>query len=88
MISVLTNLIIDYEAVVVYNLVTITPTKTNGKENNKMDDASMIMQVFGKLLVEDQELFVKFLRELCAQQDIEDKKELASSAHPTGENTY
>ena len=60
----------------------------NGKENNKMDDASMIMQVFGKLLVEDQELFIKFLRELCARQDIEDKKEPASYAHPTGENTY
>jgi hypothetical protein len=52
-----------------------------------MDDITTIVKVFSNMMVEDQDLFVKFLRRLCAEQDTQDKKEPASSAHPTDENT-
>ena len=52
-----------------------------------MDDIKTIVKIFSNMMVEDQDLFVKFLLMVCAEQVIQDKKEAASSAHPTAENT-
>ena len=45
------------------------------------------IKILTKLLCKDEDLFVDFLRKLCAEKDAQDKKESVSIAHPTDENT-
>lgn len=69
----------------------VSPNNSNEKKHRKelpkMEDITTIVKLLSHMVAEDQELFVKFLRKLCAEQDTQDKKEPVSSAHPTDENT-
>lgn len=57
--------------------------KSKGITNMDTDD----IKILTKLLCKDEDLFVDFLRKLCAEKDAQDKKESVSIAHPTDENT-
>lgn len=69
--------------------ITISP-EANSNENTSKGIKEMdtnVIKMLTKLTCEDKDLFIEYLRRLCAEQDTQDKKEPASSAHPTAENT-